>query len=166
LLLLCFREQVLRILQRWSMNHDIRWTNHVIEVMREFLDGLVLLRGRARVTAIIALSFLVWAAAIVAFYVLAEGFGLGLTLVQTSLVFVVVMFGIAIPSAPGFVGTFHGFCVAGLVLVAGTEPTLAAAYATLLHGSQWVVLNLAGLGCILMDRATTWSSMAILKSQS
>jgi len=90
---------------------------------------------------------------------MAQGFHLDLTPAQTTLVFVIVLFGVAVPSAPGFVGTFHGFCVAGLSLVAGIEPTQAAAYATLLHGSQWLMTIAIGLGCLLTDRSLTWSGL-------
>jgi uncharacterized membrane protein YbhN (UPF0104 family) len=85
---------------------------------------------------------------------------------QTTLVFLVVLLGVAIPSAPGFVGTFHGFCVAGLAMVAGTEPTLAAAYATLLHGSHWLAINTVGIGCLLADRSVTWTGMTGLIRQT
>jgi len=101
----------------------------------------------------------IWAVAIASFHVLAEGFALGLRPLQTALVFVIVLFGVAVPSAPGFVGTFHGFCVAGLGIVAGIEPTQAAAYATLLHGSQWMAVNAIGVGCLLADPSASWGAL-------
>lgn len=77
-----------------------------------------------------------WAILIASFQILATGLHIELTLSQTTLVFVIVLLGVAIPSAPGYVGTFHGFCVPGLGVVADVGPTESAAYAKLLHGSQ------------------------------
>lgn len=161
-LILRFREFWLRICAGWVVRINRAWASRGLDLFRRFLDGLWVLRGGAQAAVLIALSILLWGIAIFSFHVLADGFGLGLTPIQTTLVFVMVLFGIAIPSAPGFVGTFHGFCVAGLTLVAGTEPMLAAAYATLLHGSQWLAVNAVGVGCLLADRSVTWASVVRL----
>lgn len=136
------------------------WKVRALNLFRRFIEGLCALRTGRQTFQVVWLSLLVWAAGVVSFYVLAKGFDLGLTLAQTSLVFAAVLFGIAVPSAPGFVGTFHGFCVAGLTLVSSTDPTTAAAYATLLHGSQWLAINMVGLGCLLADRVVTWAGVS------
>ena len=154
-----YQSLILRTTERWKEQLRHAWALQGINIFRRFLDGLWVLRGRMQTAVTVVLSFGIWAFGIVSLYVLAQGFGLALTLVQVTLVFVIVLFGIAIPSAPGFVGTFHGFCVAGLAMVAGTEPTLAAAYATLLHGSQWLAINVVGLACLLADRSVSWASL-------
>lgn len=160
-----YRAAILQTGGRWATKVQRAWAFHGLDLLGRFLDGLCALRSVPQAVAVVGLSLVIWAIGIVSLYVLAEGFGLGLTLVQTTLVFVIVLFGIAIPSAPGFVGTFHGFAVAGLALVAGTEPTVAAAYATLLHGSQWLAINAVGLGCLLADKSVAWSSVAALVRQ-
>lgn len=162
-----FQTQILRATERWLQSTRHAWGARGIEMLRFFLEGLSVLRGRMGAVAwAVGLSFIIWAFGIASLYLLAQGFELGLTLAQSTLVFVIVLFGIAIPSAPGFIGTFHGFAVAGLALVAGTEPTLAAAYATLLHGSQWLVINLVGLTCLATDRSVTWATVAVAVRQS
>lgn len=160
-----FQAAILKTGDRWAMRVQRAWALRGLDLLRRFLDGLCALGSVPQAAAVFGLSLVIWGAGVISLYVLAEGFGLGLTLVQTALVFVIVLFGIAIPSAPGFIGTFHGFAVAGLALVAGTEPTLAAAYATLLHGSQWLAINAVGLGCLLADRSVAWSSVAALARQ-
>lgn len=159
------RERLLGAGERWAAQVGHSWAMRSLELTRRFLVGLCALRGGLHAAKVAGLSLLVWGVAISSFYLMAEGFGLGLTLAQTTLVFVIVMFGVAIPSAPGFVGTFHGFCVAGLAMVVGTEPTQAAAYATVLHGSHWLAINAVGVGCLLTDRSLTWSGMTRLVQQ-
>lgn len=160
-----YQSPILRMTECWMTQPRHAWTLRGIDLCRRFLEGLWVPRGRMQTAVTVGLSFGIWALGIVSFYVLAQGFGLALTLVQVTLVFAIVLFGIAIPSAPGFVGTFHGFCVAGLAMVAGTEPTLAAAYATLLHGSQWLAINGVGVAFLLADRSVTWASIASLSRQ-
>jgi hypothetical protein len=160
------RARLLRVGERWGTQPRRAWASRGLELLRGCLDGLCVLRGGSQAVSVAGLSLLVWATAIASFHLLAEGFDLGLTLVQTTLVLVIVLFGIAIPSAPGFVGTFHGFCVAGLVMVAGIEPTRAATYATLLHGSHWLAMNLVGIGCLLVNRSLTWAGVTSLAKRA
>lgn len=152
-----WRGNLVASLERRTQEATYKWTQRALELFYRFLDGLCAIRGAAHMGAVAVLSLLVWAMGIFSFYVLAEDFGMDLNWIQTSLVFVIVLFGIAIPSAPGFIGTFHGFCVAGLSMVAGIDQTAAAAYATVLHGSQWLMINLIGLGFFWADRTLSWN---------
>jgi len=158
-LVLRFRERLLRACDRWSVQQGRAWLSRGLELLRRFIEGLCVFKSGAQVAMVAGLSLFIWAVAIASFHVLAEGFALGLRPLQTALVFVIVLFGVAVPSAPGFVGTFHGFCVAGLGIVAGIEPTQAAAYATLLHGSQWMAVNAIGVGCLLADPSASWGAL-------
>lgn len=161
-----YHTAILGKLDGWASGSHRPWVARGLELVRRFLEGLCVLRGGVQVIVVAGLSFAVWLAGIASFHLLAEGFDLGLTFVQSTLVFVIVLFGIAIPSAPGYVGTFHGFCVAALALVAGTEPTSAAAYATLLHGSQWLAINVVGLACLLADRSVSWAGLIQLAGKA
>ena len=53
------------------------------------------------------------------------------------LVLVIVAFGVAVPSAPSYAGTFHAACILGLSLVGLQNQTLAASYAFTLHATEW-----------------------------
>ncbi len=154
-----FRERLLGMIEKGASNASQPWVWKGLTMGRSFLEGLCVLRGGLQTVVVASLSLLIWIVAIASFHLMAWGLHLGVTLAQTTLVFLVVLLGVAIPSAPGFVGTFHGFCIAGLVMVAGTEATQAAAYATLLHGSHWLVINAVGIGCLLADRSLTWAGM-------
>jgi uncharacterized protein (TIRG00374 family) len=154
-----FRKVLMAGCERLSNRSSRRWVVTSLGLFQRLLTGLPRFRGGGEVLAIVGLSLVIWAPGVLSFHLLAKGFELGLTLAQTSLIFVIVLFGVAIPSAPGFIGTFHGFCVAGLVLVAGTEPTVAAAYATLLHGTQWMAVNIIGLGYLVAEPAVTWTDL-------
>lgn len=157
-----WRADVLERAGRLAAWLDRPWLSSGVEVLNRFLQGLWALKGGVWTTAFAGcLSLLVWGMSIGSFHLLAHGLDMQITLVQTTLVFVIVLFGVAIPSVPGFVvGTFHGFCVAGLTMVAGTDPTLAATYATLVHGTQWLAVNIIGTGFLLAESAGTWAKMA------
>jgi len=159
-----FRDRLLRVVELWSVRRGSGAASQGLKLLCRFFDGLSALRGSFRASTVAGLSFVIWGAVIASFYVLAEGFGLRLTLAQTTLVFLIVLFGVAVPSAPGFIGTFHGFCVAGLTMVAGTGTNQAAAYATLLHGSQWIAVNAVGAWFLWSDRVS-WAALAGMEEQ-
>jgi hypothetical protein len=157
-----YRARLAEVEARWVEEQKPAWRCRLIGLVHRFVEGLWVLRGITHMLVVAALSVCVWGASIASFQVLADGFDLGLTITQTTLVFGIVAFGIAIPSAPGFIGTFHGFCVAGLTLVAGTDSTTALAYATVLHGSQWLTINVIGLGYLLALRSVAWPELTRL----
>jgi uncharacterized membrane protein YbhN (UPF0104 family) len=64
---------------------------------------------------------------------------------------------VAIPSAPGFFGTYHAACRLALEPL-GVAPEDAVALGTLLHGVFWVTLTLLGLA-VLRSRRTSWGEL-------
>jgi hypothetical protein len=157
-----YRVRLFSRLEQWQGATRRRWILQGVDVAHRFVEGLVILRGVKVIAMLSGLSILIWGMAVVSFYILANGFPFSLSYGQSILVFVIVLFGIAIPSAPGFVGTFHGFCVAGLALVAEVDPTSAAAYATLLHGSHWLAITVLGMVYLMADRSMAWSDLAMV----
>lgn len=151
------RTAVLQWGQRRTSRMTATWARRGMDGFEKFVQGLDGLRGGRQIATLAVLSLLIWAISIASFQMVAEGLSLQVSPIQMSLVFVIVLFGVAIPSAPGFVGTFHGFCVAGLTMVAGMEPTPAATFATLVHGTQWLAVTVAGFLFLFRDRSLTWS---------
>lgn len=158
------RERLMAACEAWAHRTGRPWALRAVEQGRQFLRGFCAIQDGRQWLTVVLLSLAVWGLSIASFYAMGRGVALQLTAAQTVLVWVIVLFGVAIPSAPGFVGTFHGFCVAGLALVAGADPTKAAAYATLLHGSHWLAINGVGIGCLLSDRSVSWNGLVAVRA--
>jgi hypothetical protein len=56
-----------------------------------------------------------------------------------------------IPAAPGFVGTFHAFCVVALLLCAPVDFETAVAFSVVYHAANMVVLVVVGVICLSME---------------
>jgi hypothetical protein len=56
--------------------------------------------------------------------------------------------GLMVPSSPGFIGPFHFFCKETLVAV-GADPSVAFAYAVLVHAAFYVPVTLWGVFALL-----------------
>jgi hypothetical protein len=75
------------------------------------------------------------------------------TLVAAWITLATVGMAVAIPSAPGFFGTYHAACRLALEPF-GVSPEEAVALGTLLHGTFWVTLTLLGFA-VLRSRRTS-----------
>ena len=57
---------------------------------------------------------------------------------------IVLIFGVSIPSAPGYIGTFHWACAAGLAFF-GIEPNLAKTFSIILWLAYFIPITLLGI---------------------
>ncbi|MBN1628059.1 MAG: flippase-like domain-containing protein [Deltaproteobacteria bacterium] len=115
-----------------------------IDMVRNFGQGLTPIKGLSGWGLVIFYSLLLWASSL--FQVLFIGHSIGLTLPFNGLFIILSMavFGVMIPSAPGYIGTFHLAVQYGFILfgVSGEEGLSAA---ILYHASFFFPTILFGL---------------------
>ncbi len=112
-----------------------------------FIFGLGILRNLRDIALISFYSALVWAISILLGYFLFFPFGIHLSLLSAVFLTVILVFGVSIPSAPGFIGTFHWACAAALMFL-GVEANLAKSYAIILWFISFIPIT--GLGLFLL----------------
>jgi len=137
-----------------------RFGNYVIDLLGRFGDGLGALKGGSHLFWIAFHSIVVWFVAST-IPILAGFWALGIdlgspyeTLVAAWFTLAAVGMAVAIPSAPGFFGTYHAACKLALEPF-GVAPEAAVALGTLLHAAFWLTLTLLGLA-VLRSRRTSW----------
>lgn len=131
-----------------------RVTDWVLRLLRSFAEGLGSLRGGMHLFWIAWHSILIWMVfATLPFYVgfvaLDIDFGSparGVAAAYATLV--AVGLAIAVPSAPGFFGTYHWACREVLTSGFGVPESQAVALGTLVHASFWVSVTALGLGVL------------------
>ena len=107
-------------------------------------DGLAALRSPARLLLLGAWCVAVWCVNAVSFQALFPGFGIDLGFAGAILVQSMIVFLIAAPSTPGFVGTFEAGIVTALALY-GVPGDRALAYALTYHAATFLPITLLGL---------------------
>ena len=113
------------------------------QIARDVVDTLAEPLGRRRVLQAIGLSMLAWGAFAVAVWFVARSLSIELGFLDCVFVTAVLNLGVAIPSSPGFVGTYQWLAVASLgVLDVAREEALAFSF--LLHASWYVPTTIAG----------------------
>ena len=120
----------------------------VLGIINGAVSGLQVFHSAGSLVLAAVLSLFVWVPAGLIIFCLLLGFGVHLPISASFLVLVILCIGLMIPSAPGSVGTFQFFCVAGLSLFA-VDRHVAASFSILFHATQFVPATAIGLVCML-----------------
>ena len=107
----------------------IRTINHLFH---QFIDGFKIITDIRLLFHVALLSIVIWLVDVVAIYCTFLAFGFTLPVVAAFVVMIILMIGITIPTAPGFVGNWHFSCIVGLSLY-DIPKTDAFAFAVIFH---------------------------------
>lgn len=121
-----------------------RLAQTIREKLDAFILGLAMLRNPRDLVLTGLYSFLVWGVTLLLLYFLFIPFQIKLSLFSALFLMVAIVFGIAIPSAPGFIGTFHWVCAAALIFL-GVEENRAKSYAVILWFISFIPITSLGL---------------------
>ena len=118
--------------------------DRVGRLLDRFLDGFALFRDLGRLLKVFLLSFGMFLSFSVALWITAWSLDIALPWYAGLVMLVVTAIGIMVPAAPGYVGTLHVACTAGLALY-GVEKTPASAFGWFYFFSQWLPITSVGL---------------------
>ena len=139
-----------------------RIVRYLMEVFTSFADGLKILPDAKNTIFLALLSILVWLSMGLCIYILFYSFHFDLPLIAAYVVLVLTALGIMAPTAPGFVGNFHLFCVIALTCF-GISKTEALSFAILLHFIQVGLVGLMGLAFIPLIKISFFELFVIKK---
>lgn len=81
--------------------------SRIVNILWNFSRGLVLTREARRWVFAVFYSFLLWFLSLIQIQLVEHAIGLRLPMIVPFMVMAMASFGVMIPSAPGFIGTFH-----------------------------------------------------------
>ena len=142
------------VFARWytrTRERDRRARGRIRRILRDTIDTLGEPVSRRSAATWLGLSAVTWAFGTLAVYLVARSVEIDLTPLDAVFVSAALALGVAIPSAPGYVGTYQLLAVASLGLLDVPESE-ALAFAILMQASWYVPTTLAG-GAILGWRA-------------
>lgn len=113
--------------------------------MQAFFEGLKVLEGGGHLVKILALSLMIGLSMAGVYFFVALAFDIHLSLLALLVLISAICLGMVIPSSPGFIGTFHYFCIQGLFLVGIRDKNLALSYAIIAHLIQYIPESLLGI---------------------
>jgi len=120
----------------------------VDKLMRSFLDGFEVFRKSEHYLLVAVTSVAIWllyaAVVYLAFFAFDFQGHYDIGVYASLVVLVIISVGITIPSSPGFVGTYHWFCMLGLSLF-GVPKGEALSFAIVSHAINVVPFTIIGL---------------------
>ncbi|HUP01356.1 MAG TPA: lysylphosphatidylglycerol synthase transmembrane domain-containing protein [Gemmatimonadota bacterium] len=124
-----------------------------------FVDGFQLLRRPALLILSLLLAFVQWSLISGLYYLGLAAFGLAAEAGLAGAFFTdsVTSLGVAVPSSPGFVGTFQAFVVESLA-VFGIPPSAAFSFSVGFHAVSYVGVTVVGLWFFLRE-GLTWKDL-------
>ncbi len=121
-----------------------RASESLSRLLESFAQGISPFQRGRDLVGIGVYTTLLWLLSAAVVLLIAEGFRLGLPWEAAWLILVALAFGVSIPSAPGFVGTFHYAAVLCLLLY-GIPRSEALSFAIVLHATNVIPILLLGL---------------------
>jgi uncharacterized protein (TIRG00374 family) len=176
LFLLIQREKALS-LAGWVLRVlPINWRTKTLRIIDGFADGLQIFRKSEHYLLVIVWTVVLWALYFtiiyVSFYIyefLTPQYPMleKSPLIASTVILVLTTTGIAIPSAPGAVGTYHGVCIFGMQLF-GVSSEIALSYAILLHLSNFLPMSVIGISCLFKEglKLAELSGLAVKKFET
>ena len=122
----------------------------IIDALKAFSAGLVLVKGPSQFLAVLFYSFTLWFLTAFQIYILCFSMDLSIPFLASFFILVLLCLGVTLPSAPGYIGTFHLACQYGLIFY-GFSKEKALSMAILLHAAGFIPVVVLGLLLFLLQ---------------
>ena len=134
----------------WTIKKVERISFKLSKIIESFSEGLSALNSKRRFLLLSFYSILSWLIAGFSIHLFLLSIGICLPLHIAYFVLVMTVIGVMIPAAPGYIGTFHYFCILALQ-IAGQEKEVAASFSILLYLVNFIPTTLAGIACLFFE---------------
>lgn len=151
ILMILKQEASLRILAMLSGKLPARYAEGLNRLIRHVLQGFRIMVNPALLASVTGLSILIWLIDVLVIYLLFLAFGFQLPVAAAFVLMIILIIGIAIPTAPGFIGNWHYFCILGLSLF-GIPRTEALTFAIIYHALSIGIVVILGLAFLPFNR--------------
>jgi len=138
------REKALNIVNKIISKFHGKFAHKIDELIHHFIDGFQVITDIKILLYLFFLSALVWLVDVLAIYMLLVAFGFNLPAIASFVVMIFLIVGIAIPTAPGYLGTWHLACVRGVMLF-GLAEAEALSFAVVYHFLSMVIVLVLGV---------------------
>jgi hypothetical protein len=122
----------------------------ILTILLAFIEGLGIFKSAKNMVASVILSPIVWLPAVAMNSLLLASAGIHLSMLVSVLLLVALCIGVALPSAPGFIGNVQFVCVAVLKLF-GVPTEQALMFSLIYNACNFVAILANGLVCVFAE---------------
>ena len=145
------RDAALKLINRILSKLPGKFAHTIDEVIHHFIDGFQIITNIKFLLYLFFLSALVWLVDVLAIYMLLKAFDFTLPVMASFVVMIILIVGIAIPTAPGYIGNWHFACVLALSFF-GLAKTEALSFAVVYHFLSMVIVVVLGVAFLPFNK--------------
>jgi len=145
------RETAVKIIDRILQVLPGKLSQKVMSVIHHFIDGFQVITDVKRLLYLLFLSMAVWVVDAAVIYSMFLAFSFDLPIVAAFVIMIILIAGIAIPTAPGFIGNWHYACILGLGLFGVAKPE-AFSFALVYHFLSMFVVVVLGVSFLPFNK--------------
>lgn len=127
----------------WKM-FESKFGQRLLSSLNNVLSGITALKDTNHTGLIIFHTIFLWAQYYLSVWIVVQATGIDLTWSAMGIVLISTTLAITIPSAPGYVGTYHAAAVYVLTIVYSVGLTQAQAFAVIIHAIGFIPLLIIG----------------------
>jgi hypothetical protein len=144
-------EASLRVLAPLTRKLPPRFAEGLSRLICHFIEGFRIMVDPTLLISVAGLSIFIWLIDVLAIYLLFLAFGFQLPVAAAFVLMIILLIGIAIPTAPGFIGNWHYFCILGLSLF-DVPRTEALTFAIIYHALSIGLVVVLGVAFLPFNR--------------
>ncbi|MDI6751647.1 MAG: lysylphosphatidylglycerol synthase transmembrane domain-containing protein [bacterium] len=141
---------LLKTHKRWTIKQVEKISLRFSKIIENFSEGLSVLSSKRKILLLSFYSILSWLIAGFSIHLFLLSIGIFLPLHIAFFVLVMTVIGVMIPAAPGYIGTFHYFCILALQIF-GQDKEIAASFSILLYLVNFIPTTLFGIACLFIE---------------
>jgi uncharacterized protein (TIRG00374 family) len=151
ILIIIKREASLRFLAPLTRKLPTGFAERLDRLIFHFIEGFRIMVNPALLVSVTGLSFFIWLVDVLAIHLLLLAFGFQLPVAAAFVLMIILIIGIAIPTAPGFIGNWHYSCILGLSLF-DVPRTEALTFAVIYHALSIGLVVVLGVAFLPFNR--------------
>lgn len=145
------REKALTIINKVLGKLPGKFANKIDGLIHNFIDGFQIITDIRLLSYLFFLSAVIWLVDVLSIYMLLKSFGFNLPVLASFVLMLILIVGIAIPTAPGYIGNWHFSCVVGLSLF-GLAKADALSFAVVYHFLSMAVVVVLGVAFLPFNK--------------
>jgi uncharacterized protein (TIRG00374 family) len=144
---LIYREVIRKFLRRLMFWASEDTKIRALNMFNWFTEGLAIIKNRQNMIPFFLASTLIWLAEGLIIYIFIKSLNIDAPFFAGYFVMVLIGFGIAIPSAPGYVGVYQFVCIEALSIW-GISESISLSFAVVMQAATFIPMNLIALGIL------------------
>ncbi|MGD0277744.1 MAG: lysylphosphatidylglycerol synthase transmembrane domain-containing protein [Smithella sp.] len=151
LFLILRRDMALKLVNTILDKLPGKFANKIDELIHHFIDGLQIVTNINLLLYLFFLSALIWLVDVLAIYTLLLSFGFTLPVIASFVLMIILIVGIAIPTAPGYIGNWHYACILALSFFSIAQAE-AFSFAVVYHFLSMAIVLVLGIAFLPFNK--------------